>query len=206
MTTTVFVNGTTLSDADWFNDANRVIYDILGDPATAAAARTNLGVGPTLGTEQATTSGTAIDFTSIPAGVKRITITLVGVSTNGTSGIFVQLGDAGGVEATGYLSAAFSVDVSGITAGGASAQTIGVNIVQSAEAAAALWRGTVTLMLEDASDFTWSITSLMARSDAPLVAVSVGTKALSAELDRVRLAAGGADAFDAGVMNIAYER
>ncbi len=37
MTTTNFVNGTTLSDDDWFNDVNRLHYTILGDPADAAA-------------------------------------------------------------------------------------------------------------------------------------------------------------------------
>lgn len=47
MTTTVFVNGATLTDAAWFNDVNGVAYNILGNgtivPASAAAARTNLG-------------------------------------------------------------------------------------------------------------------------------------------------------------------
>src|SRR3990167_7988574 len=38
-----------------------------------------------LDTEQASTSGTAIDFTGIPAGVRRITVMFHGVSTNGTS-------------------------------------------------------------------------------------------------------------------------
>ena len=35
-------------------------------------------------TAQASTSGTSIDFTGIPSGVKRITVILNGVSTNGT--------------------------------------------------------------------------------------------------------------------------
>lgn len=37
MTTTTFVNGVTLTDEDWFNDVDRIVYDILGDPATAIA-------------------------------------------------------------------------------------------------------------------------------------------------------------------------
>ncbi len=37
MTDTVFVNGTTLTDSDWFNDVNRLHYTIFGDPATGAA-------------------------------------------------------------------------------------------------------------------------------------------------------------------------
>lgn len=42
MSSTVFVNGVTLSDDDWFNDVNRLHYTIFGDPATLAAARNNL--------------------------------------------------------------------------------------------------------------------------------------------------------------------
>ena len=58
------------------------------------------------GTPQASTSGTSIDVDSLPAGVKRITINFVGVSTSGTSNLMVQIGDAGGIESTGYLGAA----------------------------------------------------------------------------------------------------
>src|SRR3989304_1039623 len=56
---------------------------------------------PALGTEQATTSGTSVDFTGIPAGTKQIIVTVEGVSTNGTGAIKIQLGDSGGVETTG---------------------------------------------------------------------------------------------------------
>lgn len=44
MTTTVFVNGATLTDADWFNDLNRLHYIILNDPTDASAVRTALGL------------------------------------------------------------------------------------------------------------------------------------------------------------------
>src|SRR5574341_1141008 len=58
--------------------------------------------GLTLGTEQVSTSGTSIDFTSIPAWVQKITIEFVGVSTNGTADMLIQIGDSGGIETTGY--------------------------------------------------------------------------------------------------------
>ena len=57
-------------------------------------------------TAQASTSGTAIDFTGIPSWVKRITVMLDGVSTNGTSIPLIQLGDSGGIETTGYVGTA----------------------------------------------------------------------------------------------------
>jgi len=43
MADTTYVNGVTLTDADWFNDVNRLHYTIFGDPSTVGAARTNLG-------------------------------------------------------------------------------------------------------------------------------------------------------------------
>jgi hypothetical protein len=46
------------------------------------------------------TSGTSIDFTSLPAWIKRITVMLVGVSTNGTSDYSRQIGTSGGIEST----------------------------------------------------------------------------------------------------------
>lgn len=45
MADTTFVNGTTLSDADWFNDVNRLHYTIFGDPANLAAVKSLLGTG-----------------------------------------------------------------------------------------------------------------------------------------------------------------
>jgi hypothetical protein len=44
------------------------------------------------GTAVNSTSGTSIDFTSLPAWIKRITVMLVGVSTNGTSDPILRLG------------------------------------------------------------------------------------------------------------------
>ena len=56
------------------------------------------------GTAVASTSGTSVDFTSIPSWVRRITIMFDGVSLSGTDQILVQLGDSGGLETTGYIS------------------------------------------------------------------------------------------------------
>ena len=55
----------------------------------------------TSGTAQASTSGTAIDFTGIPSWAKRITVMFNGVSTNGTSNPQIQLG-SGSPTTSGY--------------------------------------------------------------------------------------------------------
>ena len=157
-------------------------------------------VGYKLATEQASTSGVAIDFTSIPAGVKRITIMFNGVSTNGTSIIIVQLGDAGGFETTGYSGSAATYSAATI-----SNFSIGF-MLHPSHAATSVYHGTMTLSLEDSSDNTWVETSSVGLSNAAAGGHGAGSKALSGTLTQVRITmVNGTDAFDAGAINISYE-
>ena len=184
----------------------KVAFEV--DGVTTATTRTmtvpnrNITLGGiTLGTSQVSTSGTSIDFTGIPSGVKRITISLVGVSTNGTTGYYLQLGDSGGIEVSGYLSA------TGIVTGSPSTAnfTAGFEIAASASAATVL-HGSIVLTLVNASTFTWACMGVMAHSNTGQIEVVAGSKSTSAELDRVRITSvGGADTFDAGEINICYE-
>lgn len=156
----------------------------------------------TLSTEQATTSGTSIDFTSIPSWVKRITVQFVGVSTSGTSNLIAQIGDAGGIEDSGYLGT--GVILSNASAVSTTAFTAGYGIT-AAVAAGTVIHGTVTLSLEDAANFTWVATAILSGSDNAQVLVATGSKSLSAALDRVRITtASGSDTFDAGAINILF--
>lgn len=155
-----------------------------------------------LATEQASTSGTSIDFTGIPAGTRRITIMFKAVSTNGVSNLALQLGDSGGVEATGYVVVAVALqNATGVaTSGGTTSHTLSGPVV-----AAETTSGVIVLSLEDAADFTWAINSVL-RHGSDRVFVSAGHKSLSAELDRVRVTtSGGTDTFDAGEINISFE-
>lgn len=159
-------------------------------------------VGITLGTATASTSGTSIDFTGIPSGVKRISVHFAGVSTNGTSAIIVQLGDSGGVENTGYTGTGMRVLATGSAV---TALTSGF-IVDQLPAAAEVLSGTLTLSLEKASNNTWAGVSLMSPAAGPHFFLCAGYKATSATLDRVSITtAGGANTFDAGEINITWE-
>ncbi len=91
-------------------------------------------------TAQASTSGTSIDFTSIPSWVKRITVMFSGVSTNGSSGILIQFGDSGGIENTGYVSG--SVAITNGAVGTLATSTAGI-VVVTALAAADTFHGNV---------------------------------------------------------------
>jgi hypothetical protein len=153
------------------------------------------------GTAVASTSGTSIDFTGIPSWAKRITVMFSGVSTNGTSNLLFQLGDSGGIEATGYLgaggtSSAGSFNSANYTTG------FGLNVA----AAANLVNGSLMLTLLDSATNTWAAAGNFSLSNGANNALTSGSKALSATLDRVRITTvNGTDTFDAGSINILYE-
>lgn len=156
-----------------------------------------------LSTVQASTSGTAITFSSIPSGVRKIHIMFSGVSTSGTSDLIVQAGDAGGVENSGYLGSVCTITtatpaIDNPTTGfGLTATTI-VGMVL---------HGAATLTLMNSSANTWAYTSLVGHSNAATHSTGAGVKSTSAVLDRVVITTvGGADTFDAGSINISYER
>lgn len=156
----------------------------------------------TSGTAQASTSGTSIDFTSIPSWVKRITVLFSGVSTSGNDGLLVQIGDSGGIEATGYLGASGLVANADTTS--TAAFTTGFGIHNNN--AAAVIHGSVVLNLLDAAAFTWAASVMIGWSNSATLANGGGSKSLSATLDRVRITTvGGTDTFDAGKINILYE-
>jgi len=161
-----------------------------------------ISAGFTLGTPVATTSGTSIDFTGIPAGVKQIVFTFKAVSTNGSSNYLIQIGDSGGIESTGYDSLSFRLLNSTSPARTESSDGFLINIEQSNCEVF----GSVTLTLQDASSFSWvAFGGVSTRLGSITQYISTGGKSLSAVLDRIRLTtATGTDTFDGGSVNIAY--
>lgn len=138
----------------------------------------------------ATTSGTSIDV-NIPAGVKRILVYFIGVSTNGTSIPIIQLGTAGSFETTNYLGS--------VGEASSVAFSNGFALLRAMSATAAM-EGSVAIDLALSSSNTWVVNGIIGRSDsAQPTQNSSGRKALSDVLTRIRLTtAGGTDAYDAG--------
>jgi hypothetical protein len=148
-----------------------------------------------LSSVQPSTSGTFIDFTAIPAGVKRITLVLNLVSTNSTSHFLAQLG-SGSVETSGYVGQANSGGALGTNS------TAGF-LVSTNQAAAASYTGLVTFV--NISGNTWVEAGYVGASTL-IGTTSSGSKTLSGTLDRVRLTTViGTDVFDAGSVNILME-
>lgn len=150
-------------------------------------------------TSQATTSGAYKDFTDVPAWVDRITVTLSGVSTNGTNHLLVQIG-AGSITSSGYESNSAWIpngaypSVVGSTAGFISLQFYASVAVS----------GAITLTRH--SGTTWVATGAVRDSSYNVVAQMAGVVTLGGTLDRVRLTTvGGTDTFDAGSVNVSWE-
>ena len=166
-------------------------------PLGNAAAALSLGINR--GTEQATTSGTAIDFTSIPAGVRRITIAFNGVSTNGTSARTVQIG-AGSFATSGYVSSGGSIAAG--SAGGTSITSafLAGNTTLAADAVNGV------MQIVNISGNNWVASFAGGSSGGNLGMVSGGSLSLGGVLDRVRITnANGTDTFDGGAVNIMWE-
>jgi hypothetical protein len=153
------------------------------------------------GTAVASTSGTSIDFTSIPSWVKRITVMFNGVSTNGTSSFLVRLGTSSGVVSTGYTSAGRIASTTGTN--GENSTT---GFVMRVDGASYTVHGTMRIV--NISGNTWISDHTCGSGDAltGLVFYGGGKVGLSATLDRVRITTvNGTDTFDAGTINILYE-
>ena len=153
------------------------------------------GGGYTLGTLQATTSGTSFNFSGIPSGTTQIVVNFnqVGFVTAGAN-FQIQIGDAGGIENTGYESMAGN-------SSGSSASTSAFLLTRSASNSF-VHSGSITLTLIDAATFLWAACGML--TGGTTLSYSAGAKALSAELTQLTMSTTNGSAFDAGSINIAY--
>jgi hypothetical protein len=157
-------------------------------------------------TAQASTSGTSIDFTSIPSWVKRITVMFSGVSTNSTSPIQVQIGDSGGVEASGYIGTVGVGQNSNYWIVASLSAGFAISTSAGDSAAGNIYSG--SMILSNITGNNWVCQSSIGQSAGGAIRMHVtgGNKNLSATLDRVRITTvNGTDTFDAGSINILYE-
>ncbi len=151
------------------------------------------------GTAVASTSGTSIEFTSIPSWVKRITVMFQGVSTNGTNYILVQAGTGSTPTYTtsGYLAQLSTTGASSIST---AAQTTGFAVINPSTSAE-LYGG--SFVLTNLSGNVWSGVGSTACTTGTRMVLSSGVISLAAALTAVRVTS--ADTFDAGTINILYE-
>ena len=147
------------------------------------------------------TSGTAIDFTNIPANVYRITVMFEGVSTNGSNILAFRIGDSGGIETTGYHGGAGNSTAANTYAFLTDGFPLSFN---NGSAASYAHHGSV--VLTNMTGNTWAVQGCTYTQTYGVGAFIAGVKTLSGTLDRVQVYTnGGTDTFDAGKINIIYE-
>ena len=162
-------------------------------PAIDGSALTGL-TSLTLVTAVNTTSGTAIDFTGIPAGTNRITMNFANARQNLSTPLLIQLGDSGGIETTGYVG-------SSSHSGGDNVSTTGFNIIRTVTS-------NVTngwMIMTRVTGNQWASGHACARDNSGSVAVGGGSKTLSGELTQVRLTTTTGGTFNLGTVSISYE-
>jgi hypothetical protein len=151
------------------------------------------------GTAVASTSGTSIDFTSIPSWVKRITVMFSGVSTNGASPVQVQIG-AGSVTTSGYVSTC----ANGYAANSVAVDSSSTGFITQFASASSARNG--QMVLTNISGNIWVSAHMMGDISGQGGGVGGGNITLSGVLDRVRITTvSGTNTFDAGTINILYE-
>jgi hypothetical protein len=145
-----------------------------------------------------TASGTSVDFTGIPAGIKRITVMFQGISTNGTSTAQIQIG-SGSFTTSGYLGAV------AFTGGGST----GVNLtsgfgVANGLAASSVFHAVAVITNITGNSWAYGINGGYSNTAAGIN--GGGSISLSGTLDRVRITTvNGTDTFDAGTINLLWE-
>jgi len=165
---------------------------------TISGTPTGVGVLTSM-TAQASTSGTSIDFTSIPSWVKRITVMFNAVSTNGSSIVQVQIG-SGSVTTSGYAGSATGMGV-GVTS---NLYTSGLVLFTNNESSSAVRVGQAVITLVSGNIYSMSANTSL--TNVATISLTSSVVTLGGVLDRVRITTvNGTDTFDAGSINILYE-
>jgi hypothetical protein len=170
--------------------------------AGSAVTTAKLAQPLTLATAQASTSGTAIDFTGIPSWAKRVTVSISGVSTNGSSNLRFRIGPVAGVETSGYLGATTGFGTATLS----SVQfTDGFDLNDGASSGATR-NGVFIISLLNSSTNLWSFAGTMGQSNSVNTCLVGGSKPLAGVLSVARMTTvNGTDTFDDGSINIMYE-
>ena len=154
-----------------------------------------------MATAAAPVSGSAIDFTSIPSWVKRVTVMFNAVVKSGTSNLLIQLG-SGSVTSSGYV----GVNPQWYSSTGYAFNTPATNgFAFFSNIAANSLYGTCILTLVNGSTWT-AMGSLADTASTATLLTTTGGVTLSGVLDRVRVtSSAGTETFSVGTINIMYE-
>lgn len=154
-------------------------------------------------TTMTVTQVVAIDFTSLPSWIKRITFMINGMSASGTSPLQIRLGTSGGFVTSGYSSGVAAIS-SASAALGAALFTTGFYVGGFNANTDTL---SATVFINKLRENIWSYTGTAVRTGNVATYFHAAIpQTLSGALTQVRLTTvNGTDTFDAGSVNILYE-
>lgn len=156
----------------------------------------------TSGTVVNTTSGGTAGFTGIPSTVKKIS--LLWEDGGYTSGIpYLQIGDSGGLETTGYNSNVVMLDSSGAAYSGVENITTQFNFLHTGSSNGLNFDAFIDLELVDSTTNTWICKSTV-REGTVKIQTMIGSKSLTGTLDRITFTVGTGN-YDAGKLQILYQ-
>lgn len=166
------------------------------------------------------TEGTLVDgtvastgvalFGSIPSGTKLIMMSFQDVSINNATNrtLVIQIGDAGGIETTGYehLTSKWDGDsaTSAVILENASTSGWNLNTALNAEN----YTGILRFVLHDSANNTWLMDGFIRCAVAGGVDRMIwpsGLKSLSGELTQIQMDPSFTQDFDAGTINVIYQ-
>ena len=153
-------------------------------------------------TAVATTSGSSVDFTSLPSGIRKLYVVMNGVKSSSTGTFMVQLGDSGGLETSGYISGSRLHYASGASVYHERTDSFVIfndatefyinTIVEIVNISGNRWVSTHTTFHSDRSAYPGS------------TGHGAGRKELSAELTQLRITLS-TGTFTSGLVNVLYE-
>jgi len=206
--------GIPVSELRTGTDGELITWDASGNPTTVAVGTsthvlTSNGVGaaPTFqaaaggmteGSSQTLDGVSSREYTSLPSDLTTIFFNVDQAKSGTTDDIYLQIGDSGGYETTGYNSR-----VAMIPAGSGSGNSNGF-ILGDSLGNGVRTGGIAILSRVDSSSNLWAYNYNGAGMDGGNSDSSAaGTKALSAELDRIKIVQG-SGTFSGGTVNISY--
>jgi len=172
------------------NNASKLATTATGITVTGSIVADNIGGGSLAPVSPSGTS--AVNFTSIPAGVRQVTVMLEQLSLNNNDDLLIQLGDSGGIETSGYISRC-------VWSGGLES-TLGMVIDSNAQTK---WTGAMTFTRVHTTN-RFVQTHTVVDPDQNEQRVGAGSKTLSGELTQLRVVPTGSNTFDNGSVSIAW--
>lgn len=161
-------------------------------------AGTPTGVGVLTSGTSVSASSTAVNFTTIPPWVKRITVLINGLSTSSTGVPTIRLGTSINVENTGYASLLLHTATGVSNTAGV---TSGFEIISSGHATNTY---NAIIQITNMTGNLWLFNSNTAMG--LFTDFCNGSKTLAGLVTQLQLTTtGGTDTFDAGSINIMYE-